>query len=81
MNPKLIEAQIEAQALAEAWRSAIVEYQGQKVKADAQVATAEEVKKHVNSLRHQVKEAHEKLEKLVEQEHTMRALATGGRLA
>lgn len=81
MNPKLIEAQIEAQALAEAWRASIIEYQGQKVKADAQVATAEEVKKHMNNLRQQVKEANEKLIKLHEQEQTMKVLASGGRLS
>lgn len=76
MNPKLIEAQIEAQALAEAWRASIVEAQAQRLKAEAQQATYETAQTHCDRLRVEVEKANEKFIALAEKEEGKRALAS-----
>lgn len=81
MNPKLIEAQCEAQALHESFRAALVEYQAQKLKADAQDEVSKASKRHCDELRREMKEANEKLMALHEAEQNMRVLAGGGRIA
>lgn len=78
MNPKLIEAQIEAQALAEAWRASIVEAHAQRLKAKAQQATADAAQEHADMLKTEVEKANAKLMSLAEKEEGKRALV--GRL-
>jgi hypothetical protein len=79
VNPKLIEAQIRAQALSESWRASMVEFNAQLLKARAQAATAEEAKSHMESLEIQVQEANKVLVDLAEKEDGRRALAGGMR--
>ena len=79
MNSKLIEAQIEAQALAEAWRASIVEAQAQRLKAEAQQATYETAQNHCDRLRVEVEKANERLVSLHEKTEGQRMLANLGR--
>ena len=74
MNSKLIEAQIKAQALSEAWRASIVESNAQLLKSAAQSATAEQARLHAESLEIQVREANKILVDLHEKEQGRQAL-------
>lgn len=63
----LAKAQVEAQAAAESYRSALIEAYNQRFKADAQLKAAQAADEHVENMRIACEEAHARLEPLIEQ--------------